>query len=187
MQPTPTPTQTQTSTSTEIALIAAVASNGAIGRDNGLLFSEPADQRHFREQTLGCPVIMGRRTWQSLPLRFRPLPGRRNIVVTRNPGFEAPGAETAAGLEQALQRCSDAPRVMIIGGRQLYAQALPLAHTLLLTEIGAALDGDVHFPPWDRKAFTETQRTHNISETGMRFDFVTYRRKPTGGAAAPTA
>ncbi len=161
----------------EIALIAAVARNGAIGRDNGLLFHEPADQRHFREQTLGCPVIMGRLTWQSLPERFRPLPGRRNIVVTRNPQFDAPGAETAGSLHDALQRVADAPRVVVLGGAQLYAQALPLVHTLLLTEVDANLDGDVFFPPWDRTQFDETERRSEANTEGLRFDFVTYRRK----------
>ena len=163
--------------SQELALIAAIPRNNAIGRDNALLFHDPADQRHFREQTMGCPVIMGRRTWQSLPERFRPLPGRRNIVVTRNPQFAAAGAETASNLQDALQRVADAPRVIVVGGAQLYAQALPLAHTLLLTEIDADLEGDVHFPPWDRRLFDETERRSQHNAAGLHFDFVTYRRK----------
>ena len=108
------------------SLIAAVARNGAIGRDNELLWKESADQKHFAATTRGHAVIMGRKTWESLPPRFRPLPGRRNIVVTRNAGFDAPGAETVDSLEAALQRVSGEPLAFVIGGAQLYAQALPL-------------------------------------------------------------
>ena len=165
--------------STDITLIAAVARNGAIGHGNELIFSEPADQRHFREQTMGCPVIMGRKTWDSLPLRFRPLPGRRNVVVSRQAGLIVTGAELATGLPDALARVADAPRVFIIGGAQLYALALPLAHTLLLTEVEADLDGDVHFPAWDRTQFRETERRSAITADGVRYHFVTYRRSST--------
>jgi dihydrofolate reductase len=144
--------------SPEIVLIAAVARHGVIGRGKDLVFHEPADQRHFRQTTLGLPVIMGRRTWDSLPERFRPLPGRLNIVVSRNPGFAPAGAELATSLPAALSRAGQAPRVFVIGGAQLYAQALPLAQTLLLTEVDAELQGDVHFPEWDRAQFVETRR-----------------------------
>ena len=85
-----------------VSLIASVARNGAIGRDNGLLWQERADQQHFRATTMGCPVVMGRRTWESVPMKFRPLPGRRNVVVTRNVAFVAPGAETVRTLDSAL-------------------------------------------------------------------------------------
>ena len=161
----------------DITLIAAVARNGSIGRDNGLLFREPADQRHFREQTLGCPVIMGRKTWDSLPERFRPLPGRRNIVISRQKGLPVPGAELARGLPEALARVVNAPRVFVIGGAQLYALALPLAHTLLLTEIDADLDGHAHFPDWDRSLFVETDRHSAVTADGVPYHFVTYRRR----------
>ncbi|HSM23010.1 MAG TPA: dihydrofolate reductase, partial [Rubrivivax sp.] len=99
----------------EIVIIAAVARNGASGRGNALLFTEPADQRHFRQATLGCPVIMGRKTWDSLPARFRPPPGRRNVVVSRNAGLHAEGAEVAPDLDTALARVADAPRAFVIG------------------------------------------------------------------------
>lgn len=160
-----------------LALIAAVARNGAIGRGNALLWSDPADMRRFRQVTLGCPVIMGRRTWESLPERFRPLPGRRNLVVTRQAAFAAPGAETAASLDEALARVAGEPLVFVIGGGQLYAQALPRADELVLTEIDADLDGDTFFPRWDRAAFTEIERSPQRGADGTPFAFVRYRRR----------
>ncbi len=168
----------------EIVLIAAVARNGVIGRGGELVFNEPADQRHFRQATLGCPVIMGRHTWLSLPARFRPLPGRRNVVVSRNPGFSAAGAEVACDLPAALAAVADAPRVFVIGGAQLYAQALPLAHRLLLTEVDADLPGDVHFPPWDRAQFVETSRHGGVSAQGQPYHFVDYRRRAAPSSTA---
>ncbi len=164
-----------------LALIAAVARNGAIGRDNDLLFREPADQRHFRDTTMGCPVIMGRKTWDSLPPRFRPLPGRRNLVLSRDAAFQAAGAEVVAGLDDALAGTADAPRVFVIGGAQLYALALPRADELVLTEIDADLPGDVFFPAWDRAQFVETSRHSAVSAQGVPFAFVSYlrQRRPT--------
>ena len=161
----------------KLALIAAVARNGAIGRDNDLLWKEPLDQRHFVATTRGHAVVMGRRTWDSLPPRFRPLPGRRNIVVSRSAGFDAPGAEVVPSLDDALQRVAGEPRVFVIGGAQLYAQALPRADELVLTEIDADLEGDVHFPAWDRSAFEEHTREAHVGADGTRFAFVTYRRR----------
>jgi dihydrofolate reductase len=164
----------------EIALIAAVARNGAIGRGNALLFHEPADQRHFRQATLGCPVIMGRRTWDSLPDRFRPLPGRRNLVVSRNPSLAAPGAEVAGSLMQALDAVHDAARVFVMGGAQLYAAALPLAQWLVLTEIDADLEGDAFFPAWERGAFERVAHTSHATADGVPYYFNTYRRRGAG-------
>lgn len=168
----------------EIALIAAVARNGAIGSGNALLFNEPADQRHFREATLGCPVIMGRRTWESLPPRFRPLPGRRNVVVSGNAALHAEGAEVARDLAHALALVAEAPRAFVIGGAQLYAQALPLAHTLVLTEVDADLAGDAFFPAWDREQFDASASAAAVSAAGVPYRFVTYRRR-RGGRASP--
>ena len=162
-----------------LVLIAAVARNGAIGRDNGLLFREGADKRHFRDTTMGCPVIMGRKTWDSLPTRFRPLPGRRNLVLSRDASFQAAGAEVVASLEKALtlvDAAADAPRVFVIGGAQLYALALPRADELVLTEIDADLAGDVFFPPWDRSQFVETSRHGAVTSEGVSYHFVTYGR-----------
>lgn len=165
-----------------VALIAAVARNGAIGRDNDLLWRDPQDLAHFRQATLGCPVVMGRRTWDSLPPRFRPLPGRRNVVVTRDPQWRADGAEAATSLADALARLVGAPKVFVIGGAQLYAAALPWADELVLTEIDAELDGDAHFPRWDRADFDEVAREPCTAADGTRFAFVTYRRRHRGGA-----
>jgi len=176
--------KTPTRRPAEIVLIAAVARNGAIGRDNALLFNEAADQRHFRATTLGYPVIMGRRTWDSLPPRFRPLPGRRNVVVSRNPALHVAGAEVAPSLEHALALLADAPRVFVIGGAQLYAQALPLAQTLVLTEIDADLDGDTHFPAWDRSQFELSSSRSAVTDAGVAYRFATYTRRPGGPDAA---
>lgn len=161
----------------ELSLIAAVARNGAIGRDNALLWSEPEDQRHFRRTTMGCPVIMGRKTWDSLPARFRPLPGRRNLVLTRNPAWHASGAETASSLDAALALLAGVPRAFVIGGAELYALALPLADELVLTEIDAEFEADAFFPRWDRSGFLAVAQDAHTSPLGIVYRFVTYRRK----------
>ena len=166
--------------STRLVLIAAVARNGAIGRGNDLLFREPADQRHFRDTTLGCPVIMGRKTWNTLPTRFRPLPGRRNLVLSRDAAFKAEGAEVVGSLGEALalvDATAEAPRVFVIGGAQLYTLALPRADELVLTEIDADLPGDVFFPPWDRAQFVETSRYGAVTAAGLPYAFVVYKRR----------
>jgi len=161
----------------EVVLIAAVARNGAIGLRNELVLRDPADQKHFREATMGCPVIMGRKTWDSLPARFRPLPGRRNVVLSRDTTLKLQGAETTTSLDQALSLVQDAPRVFVIGGAQLYAVALPQANTLMLTEIDADLDGDTFFPAWERARFEEIARSAAATSGGTPLHFVTYRRR----------
>ncbi|NRF68369.1 dihydrofolate reductase [Aquincola sp. S2] len=163
----------------EIALIAAVARNGVIGDGNRLLWRLPEDMRYLREQTSGHPVIMGRKTWDSLPERFRPLPGRTNIVVTRQRGWSASGAVVVHGLDEAIAAAGAVPRLFVIGGSELYAAALPIADELLLTELDADFDGDVHFPPWDRAQFTETARAlhHAAPPNAFDFAFVRYRRR----------
>jgi dihydrofolate reductase len=166
---------------TSLSLIAAVARDGAIGRGNALLWHESADQKHFRAVTMGCPVIMGRRTWESLPERFRPLPGRRNVVVTRDPAWRAEGAEPAGSLDAALALAAGAARVFVIGGAQLYALALPRADELVLTEIEAEFaDADAHFPAWDRGAFELIGHEDHVSAAGVPYRFATYRRKRVG-------
>lgn len=162
-----------------LVLIAAVARNGVIGAHNRLLWHLPADMAHFRDATRGHAVIMGRKTWDSLPERFRPLPGRRNIVVTRQPAWSAAGAETAPGLAAALGTVGDQGRVFVIGGGELYAAALPLADELLLTELQRDFEGDVRFPDFDRGQFDEVARVpHPAAAAGdIAFDFVTYRRR----------
>jgi dihydrofolate reductase len=161
----------------KLALIAAVARDGAIGRNNELLWHEPRDQQHFRASTLGCPVIMGRKTWESLPARFRPLPGRRNVVVTRNPGYDAPGAERAPSLEAALAMLHAADKVFVMGGAELYAAALPLADELVLTEVERDFpDADTYFPPFNRSHYEVAASAPHRGADGTPFSFVTYRK-----------
>jgi dihydrofolate reductase len=160
-----------------LALVAAIARGGVIGRDGTIPWRIPEDMERFRALTMGHPVVMGRRTWESIPDRFRPLPGRRNIVVTRNLNWSGEGAERARSLEDALILLEGAPRVFVIGGAELYAVALPLADELLFTEIDAVVDGDTVFPPFDRSKFVETSRDVQVSETGIPFSFVTYVRR----------
>jgi len=157
-----------------LSLIAAVARNDTIGKGNALLWHEPDDQKHFRRVTMGCPVIMGRKTWDSLPARFRPLPGRRNIVLTRAADWRADGAETAPSLEDALDRLAGVPKAFVIGGAAVYALALPRADELVLTEIDADLDGDIYFPAWDRHRFTRHAGEAHTTADGLRYRFVTY-------------
>ena len=162
----------------ELALIAAVARNGVIGRGDALPWQLPEDQRHFRRVTMGAPVIMGRKTWDSLPARFRPLPGRRNIVVTRNPAWRAAGDEQAPSLDAALALAADAARAFVIGGGELYRAALAQAAELVLTEIERDFDGDARFPDFDRSVFRERSREPHHAAPPNDFDyaFVTYRR-----------
>lgn len=168
-----------------IVLVAAVARNGVIGSQGGLAWHVPEDLAHFKAVTAGCPVIMGRSTWLSIPSRFRPLPGRRNLVLSRQPGFEASGAEVAATLEVALERASAAPpgmdaptAICIIGGSQVYAAALPWADRLELTEIQRDFDGDARFPAWPKDQFLEStrQRVHARPPNDFDLDFVRYDR-----------
>lgn len=166
-----------------LVLIAAVARNGVIGLGGQVPWHLSADMAHFRILTLGCPVIMGRRTWDSLPPRFRPLPGRTNIVVTRNASWSAAGAIAVPTLDEALirarQLCPSGHRIFVAGGAQLYAQAMPLADELELTEVHDDTAGDTRFPEWDRDQFREIRRVPNAASSSntIAFDFVTYQRK----------
>jgi dihydrofolate reductase len=129
------------------SLIVACARNGIIGRDNGMPWHLPADLAHFKRITLGHPVIMGRRTWDSIG---RPLPGRRNLVVSRTPAFDAPGAEVVSSLEAAWEAVAGTDEAFVIGGAQLYAAALATCDRIYLTEIDAEIAGDTAFPAIDR-------------------------------------
>lgn len=162
---------------TTLSLIASVDRNGGIGRGNELIWRESADQKYFRTVTMGHPVIMGRRTWDSLPERFRPLPGRRNIVVTRDPQWRAEGAEAVASLEDALSRVEGTPRAFVIGGAQLFAAALDDADELLLTEIDADFDADTYFPAWRREDFERVASEPHVGTQGVTFRFTTWRRR----------
>ena len=163
-----------------VALVAAVARGGVIGSDGSIPWRLPADMTRFRELTMGHPVVMGRRTWESLPDTFRPLPGRGNVVVTRNPDWSAQGADRAGSLEDALALLAGEPLVFVIGGGEIYAAALPYADELLLTEIDAEVEGDTTFPTWEPDQFEEAAREPHRTESGTPFAFVTYRRTLAG-------
>jgi dihydrofolate reductase len=162
----------------ELVLIAAVARNGVIGKGKQLLWHLPEDMRFFKETTQGHPVVMGRKTWESLPPRFRPLPGRRNVVITRNAQFDAPGAEVVGSLDAACALLADVPTAFVIGGAEIYAQALPIAQRLWLTEIERDFEGDASFPDWPRDAFVHAERSQHDSGQGWSYHRVHYRRKP---------
>ena len=161
------------SSGTRVVLVAAVAANGIIGASGRLPWHIPEELKHFKRLTLGHPVIMGRRTWESLG---RPLPGRENIVVTRSRGYDAPGAHVAASLEAALALCTGEPVAFVIGGTQLFKESLPIAAGLVLTEIQRDYEGDTWFPAWDRSQWRESQREAHTAGDGTRFDFVRYER-----------
>jgi len=160
-----------------VSLVAAVARDGGIGHCGELLVRLPEDLRRFKAITLGQPVVMGRRTWQSIG---RALPGRRNIVVTRNAGLRLEGAEKAGSLEEALALAGDAPIVHVIGGAEVYALALPLADELQLTEIDAEFPADTFFPAWDRSRFALAAHEPHTTADGLRYAFATYKRQPPG-------
>lgn len=157
-----------------VYLVAAVAANGIIGANGRLPWHIPGELKHFKRLTLGHPVIMGRRTWESLK---GPLPQRENIVVTRTAGYEAPGAAVATSLEGALAMCLGEPVAFVIGGTQLFKDSLPIAAGMVLTEIQRDYEGDTWFPHWDRSQWKESQREAHTAEDGTRFDFVLYERK----------
>jgi len=138
-----------------LSIIAAMARNRVIGKDNRLPWKLPADLQHFKRITMGKPMIMGRKTWESLPGL---LPGRRHIVVTRDPDYQADGAEVVHSLELAISQAGDVDEVMLVGGANLYAQALALASRLYLTEIDAEVDGDAWFPEIDPAEWQEVSR-----------------------------
>ena len=157
--------------SPKIYLVAAVASNGVIGRDGQLPWHLPEDLKHFKRLTLGHPVIMGRRTWESLK---GPLPGRDNIVVTSQAGYDAPGAAVASSLEGALALCIGEPVAFVIGGSRLFEESLPIAAGLVMTEIEREYEGDTWFPKYDRSRWRASQREHHVAANGTKFDFVLY-------------
>lgn len=162
------------------SLIVARARNGTIGRGNAMPWHLPADLAHFKRTTLGHPVIMGRRTWESIG---RALPGRRNIVVTRTPGYQAPGAQVVGSLDEAWQAVADEPEAFVIGGGELYAQALADADRIYLTEIAGEVDGDTFFPAPDAGQWSESvlgeQPADGRNAFALRFVLLE-RRRPAG-------
>ena len=157
-----------------INLIFARAANGVIGKDNSMPWHLPEDLAHFKRLTQGSPVIMGRKTWDSLPPRFRPLPGRNNIVITRQVDWHAEGALRACSLPAALELSGNVPEVWIIGGAEIYRQAEPLAQRAEVTEIAQDVKGDAYAPTLG-PTWTETAREQHLSATGLSFSFVTYQ------------
>ena len=158
-----------------LQLIFARAANGVIGANGSLPWHLPEDMAHFKRTTLGCPVIMGRKTWDSLPPRFRPLPGRLNIVVTRQAGWQAEGAVPAGSIAEASALCPAGSTAWVIGGAEIYAQALPLAESAVVTEIDATFAGDAFAPTFD-SAWKEANREAHTSSSGLAFCFVHYQR-----------
>lgn len=155
----------------ELIIIVARAKNGVIGVNNQLPWKLPEDLKHFKEMTLGHPIIMGRNTWESLG---RPLPGRRNLVVTRNSAYNPEGAEVFNSLDDAIDACSGCDKVFIIGGAQIYEQAMTMADTLIVTEVDLDIAGDAYFPEIEPENWEEIAReSHHNGSLG--FDFVTYR------------
>lgn len=155
----------------EIVLVLAMADNGVIGKDGGIPWHISEDMKRFKALTMGHTVVMGRKTWDSLPKK--PLPGRVNVVVTRQKGWYADGATTASSLGQATAGTSGV--VMILGGAEIYERALPLAARIELTEVHRAFDGDARFA-FDRRGWHETVREDHITPDGLRYSYVTLTR-----------
>ena len=158
--------------SAALSLIAAVARNRVIGRGNAMPWHLPEDLKRFKQITLGHPIVMGRRTYESIG---RPLPGRENIVVTRNADLALPGIRLAASLSAALELAGERP-VFVIGGAEIYRLALPLADRLYLTEVDADIEGDTYFPEFDRAQWQETAREASPPDSPLPYAFVTYAR-----------
>lgn len=174
-------------------LIYAHARNGVIGLNNTIPWHLPEDLAHFKRMTQGCPVVMGRKTWDSLPPRFRPLPGRLNVVLSRDEAWaELPTATVANSteimnknaalrfysLDSSLLFLQNEPEVWVIGGAQIYAQALPLAQRVVVTEIDIGVEGDA-FAPSLGADWAETSREAHVATNGMAHSFVTHTRHPT--------
>jgi dihydrofolate reductase len=166
-------------TGTPVYLVAAVAENGVIGANGKLPWHLPEDLQHFKRLTSGHPVIMGRRTWESIG---RPLPNRVNIVVSRRSDFRAEGAQVASSLQHALALCPAAEPVFVIGGNEVFRAALPCASGLVLTCIHRPYEGDVRFPEFDRADWKEVRREERVAANGIPFAFVWYERAAARGA-----
>src|SRR5690349_1552905 len=160
-----------------IGLIYAQSRNGVIGKGGVLPWHLPEDLAHFKRTTLGAPVIMGRKTWDSLPPRFRPLPGRRNIVITRDASWQAAGAERATTLDEALALGAGADTVWVTGGAEIFRLALPRAHVAVVTEIDADFEGDTHAPELG-PGWREVARERHVSASGLPYSFITYHQNP---------
>jgi dihydrofolate reductase len=165
-----------------VSLIAALTKNRVIGKDNDLPWHLPDDMKFFMNTTIGHVVIMGRKNFDSLPPRFKPLKDRVNIVITGQPDYEAPGATTVSSWEEALaeaKRTTNKEEIFVIGGAQIYKLAFPHADRLYLTEIDVSLNGDTYFPEFDKSQWIEKSRTHHPADDKhtFAFDFVVYDRR----------
>ena len=164
----------------KISLVVAVAKNGVIGKDNDLPWHLPDDMKFFMQTTKGHYVILGRKNYDSLPPRYKPLPQRTNVVVTRQHDFSAPDCLVVHSVEQALQVADEnhEEEAMVIGGAAIYALSMPYAHRLYITEIDAVVNGDVYFPEYDKTIWREVSRTHHPKDTRhmYAFDIVVYDR-----------
>ncbi|MYN14626.1 dihydrofolate reductase [Pusillimonas sp. TS35] len=158
-----------------VQIVVAYADNRVIGRDNTLPWRLPSDLAHFKRSTLGNPIVMGRNTWESLG---RPLPGRLNVVISRNAAYKAAGATVCSSVEDALAACAatGAEKISIIGGEQIFRHALPLTDRIIATEIHADIAGDTWFPPLPAGEWREAERLPQPVENGLAFDFVVYNR-----------
>ena len=150
------------------SLVVAVARNGVIGRDNALPWRLPAELAHFKRVTMGHPIVMGRRTYESIG---KPLPGRKNIVVTHNRAFEAPGCTVVTSLEEAWRAADGADEVCVIGGTTLFAETLPAADMIHLTEVDAEVEGDTWFPPFDRGEWQEREIARHPADERHAYPF----------------
>lgn len=157
-----------------LQIVVAYCQNRVIGYQGGMPWELPSDLAHFKRVTLGHPIIMGRKTWESIG---RPLPGRANLVVSRQPDLELPGATVYPSLNHALLACSDAALVSVIGGEQIFSLALPLADKIIATEIHASPPGDTWFPELDAGTWEEVERRAQPPENSLYFDYVCYRKR----------
>lgn len=158
------------SPSPKLRMVVAYSTNRCIGKDNDLPWRLPNDLAHFKAATMGMPIIMGRKTWESIG---RPLPGRPNLVITRNADYEAEGIHTYPSLEAALAACAEVDKACIIGGEQIFTQGLAVADEIIATEVHAEVEGDTFFPDLPTN-WIETSREPQPEENGYRYDFVTY-------------
>ena len=156
----------------QITLVVATAKNGCIGINNDMPWHIPEDFAFFKAYTSGKPVIMGRKTWESLPKK--PLPNRRNIVITRQADYVAEGV---SNLQAAFALCTEEPEIIVMGGAQIYAEALPLATDLRITEVDLSMAGDAYFPSIDAHAWQAVEREAHVSANGLAFSFVHYQQR----------
>ncbi|AZQ11771.1 type 3 dihydrofolate reductase [Shewanella khirikhana] len=157
-----------------IAIIAAMANNRVIGKDNQMPWHLPEDLKHFKAMTLGKPVVMGRKTFESIG---RPLPGRHNIVISRQTDYPHEGISLVASFEEAMALAGDCEELVVIGGGQLYKTLLPRADKLYLTEIALDVEGDTHFPDWDDGSWEAIETTQHVSAKGLEYRFITLVKK----------